>query len=114
MQRILFTIFVLLALLAGGVSAQDTKEQLSVEEVQKLVLQLQEQLKQQQDLLDAQSKTIQDQTEAIKSLKTQLDQLTMDKTGQAPELSKEELALRERLPKWRTNWRSLQRRLKTF
>lgn len=99
MYRILITICAILLLITGAAGAQEAEEPLTVEELQKLVLQLQKQLTQQQGLLEEQSKTIQDQTEAIKSLRTQLDQLTMDTTGQSPEMSKEELALRERLTK---------------
>ena len=98
MLRILSTILVVVTLLPGVARTQEA-EQLSQSELQKLVLELQAQLKKQQELLDQQNQTIQDQTDAIKSLKTQLDQLTMSTTGEAPALSKEELALRERLSK---------------
>jgi hypothetical protein len=96
MFRKLNILLVVGAVLTGAIHAQDA-EQLSQSDLQKLVLQLQEQLEKQQELLDQQSKTIEDQTEAIRSLKTQLDRLTMTATGTAPELSEEEIALRDRL-----------------
>lgn len=93
-------ILIILSVVADPILAQDQEaEQMSASELQKLVLQLQEQLQKQQELLDEQSQTIQDQTDAIKNLKTQLDQLSIVATGQAPELSEDELALRERLSK---------------
>jgi len=100
MFRIQISILIALVLVTGPVWAQDQPaEAMSQAELQKLVLELQKQLKDQQKLLDQQDKTIQDQTEAIKGLKTQVDQLSMDSTGEAPGLSEDEIALRERLTK---------------
>lgn len=100
MSRIRVFLLTALALVLGPawVQAQDA-EQMSQSELQKLVLELQKQLKAQQKLLEAQDKTIQDQTEAIKNLKSQIDQLSISATGQAPEMSADELALRDRLTK---------------
>jgi len=100
MSRIQISILIALVLVTGPVRAQDSPEgQMSQSELQKLVLELQKQLMNQQELLDQQDKTIQDQTDAIQGLKTQLDQLSMSTTGEAPGLSDDEIALRERLKK---------------
>jgi hypothetical protein len=78
--------------------AQDT-EQMSQSELQKLVLELQKQLKKQQELFEQQNQTIEDQSKAISGMKTQIDQLTMSTTGEAPGLSDDEIALQDRLKK---------------
>jgi septal ring factor EnvC (AmiA/AmiB activator) len=98
--RFHISLVIALALAVGPALAQDqAAPTMSQEELQKLVLEQQKQLKKLQELVEQQDKTIQDQTEAIRGLRTQLDQLSMDTTGQAPELSEDELALRERLTK---------------
>ena len=100
MSRIQISLLIALVLMTGPVWAQNQdSDPMSQAELQKLVLELQRQLKQQQKLLDQQDKTIEDQHQAIKSLKTQLDQLSMDITGQAPGLSEDEIALGDRLTK---------------
>ncbi len=100
MSRIHIPILIALVLAPGWLwaQAQDT-EQMSQSELQKLVLELQKQLKDQQELIEQQNQTLQDQTDAIKGLKTQLDQLSMSSTGQAPAISDEDLVLKERLSK---------------
>lgn len=98
--RVRVAVVTILAIMAGPVLAQDqSTEQMSQSELQKLVLALQKQLKDQQKLLEQQNQTIHDQSEAIKGLKTQIDQLSMQATGQAPGLTDDEIALRERLSK---------------
>ncbi len=93
-------VLVVLALVAGSAWAQDEpSEAMTPAELQKLVLEQQKLLKKLQELVEQQDKTIQDQTEAIKNLKSQIDQLSFSATGQAPELSADELALRDRLTK---------------
>ena len=102
MSRIHISILIVLALgiepVWAQAQAQDT-EQMSQSELQKLVLELQKQLKEQKKLIEQQNQTLQDQTDAISSLKTQLDQLSISATGEAPALSDEDLALKERLSK---------------
>ena len=100
MLRIHTSVLIISALVVVPLWAQaDVDDQMSLSELQKLVQAQQKQLDLQQKLLDEQSQTIQDQNEAIKGLKTQLDQLTMSQTGQAPGLSEDEIALRDRLAK---------------
>lgn len=100
MYRIHIPILIALVLMPGWLWAQDqAADEMSTSELQKLVLELQKQLKEQQKLIEEQNQTLQDQTEAIKGLKTQLDQLSISATGEAPQLSDEDLALKERLSK---------------
>ena len=98
MLRFPLAILILVAPLIGpgAVSAQET-EPLTLAELPTLVLEQQQQLEKQQKLLEEQDQLIKAQSDALKALKTQLDQLSVSATGQAPELSEEELALKERL-----------------
>jgi len=101
MSRIHTSVLIAIALLAGPplAQAQDDDKQLTLSELQKLIEQQQKQLEKQQELLEEQSQTIKDQSDALKGLKTQLDQMSLNLGTKAPELSKDELALRERLSK---------------
>jgi hypothetical protein len=100
MTRFYISVLIASILMPGWLWAQEQgTEPMTLEELQKLVLEQQKQLKKQQELLEQQSQTIEDQSKAISGLKTQLDQLSMSTTGQAPGLSEDEIALRERLTK---------------
>ena len=98
MNRIYSSVLIALVLITGPIWAQaDDSNQMSQSELQKLVLDLQKQLAEQKKLLEEQNKTIEDQNLALKALKTQIDQVSMSQTGEAPGLSEDEIALRDRL-----------------
>jgi len=100
MSRIQNLLLIVLILLAGPVAAADEEQkQMTLTELQKMVLEQQKQLEKQQELLEEQSKTIEDQTQAISGLHTKLDQVAQAAGQKAPELTDDELKLQERLAK---------------
>jgi hypothetical protein len=93
MSRIQNPLLIMLLLFAGPVAAADEEQkQMTLAELQKMVLK-------QQRLLEEQAQTIEDQTQAISSLHTKLDQLALTAGQQAPVLTEDELKLQERLAK---------------
>ena len=80
---------VLLVLPAGPALGQDPPEQISMQDLQQMLLE-------QQKLIEAQGEQLTANQEMISKLQTQVDEL-MSHTGQARDMSEETVALRERL-----------------
>lgn len=93
MCRIQNSLLVMLILFVVPVATEaQEQKQMTLAELQEMVLQ-------QQQLLEQQSQLIEAQTLAINSLRTQFDQLAQAAGQVSPELTDEELALQERLAK---------------
>lgn len=94
MSRIHSRLLIMLILLAGSVAAAatDEQEQMTLAELQKMVLN-------QQRLLEQQSQLIEAQTLAINDLRTKFDQMAQAAGTAAPELTEDEIKLQERLAK---------------
>jgi hypothetical protein len=79
--------------------AAQEPQQLSLAELQQMVLTQQEMLEDQRQLIDRQTKDLETQARALQKLKTEVDRLAMTAGTEVPGLSPEELALQERLAK---------------
>ncbi len=96
MTRIQVALSTLMWLCVIGPLAADEK-QMSLSELQQMVLAQQDQLAAQQQLLEQQSQTMDAQARVIQGLRTQVDQLAQAGGTQAPAMTNDELQLQERL-----------------
>ena len=95
LPRLILSLFILL-LLAGPVVSWAQSEPVSMEDLQKMLVEQQKLLEQQQQLIEQQGEQLTKTQDAMQALQTQLDQIKAN-AGQAKDMSEDAIALRARI-----------------